>query len=152
MNKAFLREPDDDGQRHCPRCGSLGVLVQQETLDAQLVPAAATAIRAPAYFCPYSTCTVAYFDAFEREVPVSAFRRPVWPKDPAAPLCPCFDLTADDVEADLREGGVRRVRSVVERARTALARCQQCSPTGQPCIGEVQRYFLHRRQALGGGP
>ena len=27
MNKAFVREPDDTGQRNCPRCRSLGTPV-----------------------------------------------------------------------------------------------------------------------------
>ena len=27
MNKAFVREPDDDGRAYCPRCNSLGAPV-----------------------------------------------------------------------------------------------------------------------------
>ena len=43
MNKAFVREPDDTGAGHCPRCGSLGIAVGAETLAAQLVEAGSRA-------------------------------------------------------------------------------------------------------------
>src|SRR5215469_13321476 len=38
MNKAFVREPDDLAGAQCPRCGSLGIAVSGETLNAQLSP------------------------------------------------------------------------------------------------------------------
>ena len=44
-------------------------------------------------------------------------RHPVYPKDPQAPICACFGLTAEDVEADIREGGVTRVRALIEKAK-----------------------------------
>ena len=32
MNTAFVREPDDTGQLHCPACGSLGTAVERDAL------------------------------------------------------------------------------------------------------------------------
>ncbi len=151
MNKAFVREPDDTGARHCPRCGSLGWAVPAETLPAQLRPEHAEAVSHPAFFCPFARCDVVYFDLYERTALVNCLRRPVYPKDPEAPLCACFGLTCDDVEADLNEGGVCRVRSVVERAKTAEARCRELAPSGQSCVAEVQRYYF-KRQAQRGTP
>lgn len=142
MNKAFVREPDDNGQRHCPSCGSLGVPVPAGTVAAHVRPAAGERLAETAYFCPFPRCTVAYFDLFERSVPVEALEHPVYPKDADAPLCPCFGLTRDDVEADVREGTPRRVRELVARAKSPAARCAELSPTGQSCLGEVQRYYL----------
>jgi hypothetical protein len=38
MNKAFIREPEDDGHEFCPRCGSLGVPVETGPIDANIGP------------------------------------------------------------------------------------------------------------------
>lgn len=145
MNKAFVREPDDSGERHCPQCGSLGVPVSGETLDAHLVADARRELSETAFYCPYPRCDVAYFDLFERVVGTTSLVDPAYPKDPTAPLCRCFGLTIDDVEADIQEGGVKRVRAVVDRAKTSEARCHVAAPDGRSCVPEVQRYYLRAR-------
>ena len=128
MNKAFVREPDDTGERNCPACGSLGVPVGRETWQLHVVEAAANALADTAYFCPFARCDVAYFDMFERTVGTGDLQHPVYPKDPQAPICACFGLTAEDVEADIREGGVSRVKALIEKAR---ARRPVASPSRQ---------------------
>jgi hypothetical protein len=82
---------------------------------------------------------------FERLLLTDALVAPVYPKDPAAPLCACFGLTAEDVEADVAEGGVTRVRAVIEKAKSPAAQCQIRAASGQSCIGEVQRYYMKHR-------
>jgi hypothetical protein len=146
MNKAFVREPDDNGQRLCPRCGSIGVLVAWETLEAHLAAEAASALGEPAFYCPFPRCGVAYFDLFDREAPVESLHDAAYPKDTGAPLCRCFGLTTQDVEQDIREGTVKRVRSVVERAKTAEARCHIAAPDGRCCVPEVQRYYFKAKE------
>lgn len=145
MNKAFVREPEDTGQAYCPRCRSLGIAVQEATLTAQLKPEAVSELADTAWFCPFPTCEVAYFDLFERVATIDKLNAPVYPKDPQAPICPCFGFTTDEIEADLAENGVQRTRALVARAKTAEARCQTASPTGQSCVAEVQRYYMKRR-------
>jgi hypothetical protein len=145
MNKAFVREPDDNGQQHCPQCGSLGVPVTHETAAAHLSRQAAEALGEPSFYCPFPRCAVAYFDLFERVTPVEALVDPSYPKDPTAPLCRCFGLTIDDVEEDIREGSVRRVRAIVERSKTAEAHCHVAAPDGRSCVAEVQRYYMRAR-------
>jgi len=54
-------------------------------------------------------------------------------------------LTAEDVEADIAEGGVTRVRAVIEKAKSPAANCRIRAASGQPCIGEVQRYYMKLR-------
>jgi len=150
MNKAFIKEPEQGSTAHCPRCGSLGVGVGEQTLRTLLRPEAQSSVSTSAYFCPFPTCDVVYFDAFERTVSISQLVRPVYPKDPTAPICACFGLTCDDIEEDLAENGVRRTRHVVEQARGPEARCERMSASGQSCVGDVQRYYMQRRQARGG--
>ncbi len=146
MNKAFVREPEDTGQRHCPRCGSLGTPATAAAVREHLLPEAQGSLSETSWFCPFPRCLVAYFDTFERVVTVDQLRCPVWPKDSDAPLCSCFGLTRDDVEQDIREGVVTRVRGVVERAKSPEARCQTLAPAGHSCVAEVQRYYMKLRQ------
>ncbi len=145
MNKAFTREPDSDDYR-CPRCETLGQDVARETLEA-FAPAAAIELLAPGVcYCPTPTCEVVYFDAFERVITTAELPRPVYPKDPDAPICPCFGGTCDEIEQDLAEGSVLRVRRMVEQAKSPQARCQVMTPSGKSCATEVQRYYMQRRQ------
>ena len=145
MNKAFVREPDDTGQRFCPRCGSLGIAIGAATWQAQVASPAGVHLAEPACFCPFAQCEVVYFDEFERIVLAPALAKPVYPKDPQAPLCGCFGLTTDDIDADLREGGVRRLRELLAKSKSPEAHCQTMSPSGHCCVPEAQRYYMRHR-------
>lgn len=146
MNKAFVREPDDTGDLRCPRCGSLGISVGAATLDAQLPANVRAGVANSAFFCPFPTCEAVYFDMFDRVIEATAVGRAIYPKDPEAPLCGCFGLTADDIEQDLREGAPTRVKSLLAQAKSPAAQCEIKSPTGQCCLPDVQKYYLQRRQ------
>jgi hypothetical protein len=147
MNKAFVKEPDGTAAPLCPRCGSLGQAVGPTTLGAHLTDAARRNLSDAAWFCPYARCEVAYFDLFDRVVGVETLAKPVYPKDPDAPICACFGFTSEEVEQDIREGGATRVRALVAKARSPEARCAVMAANGQSCIGEVQRYFMRLREA-----
>lgn len=141
MNKAFMREPDQTAER-CPRCGAQGESVRSETLRFHLPKDQWGRVAETANFCPSPQCEVAYFDAFERFVLADELNRPVYPKDPTAPLCACFGLTREDVEADVREGGVIRTKAALEKAKSPEARCAQMAGNGQSCIAYVQKYYM----------
>ena len=149
MNKAFVKEQDSTEGR-CPRCGSPGTVVFQETLRAHLAADVVQHLTESAFFCAQPRCSVVYFDLFDRVVEESAVKTPVHPKNPAAPLCACFGLTRADVEEDIREGGVTRTRACVERAKSPAARCAVASPSGQSCVAEVQRYYMKLRSQESG--
>jgi len=144
MNKAFVKEQDSTEGR-CPKCGSPGTPVFQETLRAHLSSEALDHLTDSAFFCAQPRCSVVYFDLFDRVVEEGAVQTPVYPKNPEAPLCACFGLTCEDVDEDIREGVVTRTRACVERAKSADARCAIASPSGQSCVAEVQRYYMKRR-------
>jgi len=146
MNKAFVREPDPTAD-YCPRCGSKGEPVGAETLAAHLTAEQQGRITQTACFCPSPNCEVAYFDTFERFIPAAELARPVYPKDPAAPICACFGLTREDIERDIEEGVVTRTRAAIEKARSPQARCGRKAANGQPCIAYVQKYYMQNRQA-----
>lgn len=145
MNKAFVREPDDTGALHCPACGSLGVAVVRENWQAHVKEAFASGLAETAFFCPYAKCDVVYFDMFERRVTTDMVRHPVYPKDPVAPICGCFGLTREDVQADIDEGGVTRVRALLAKAKSPEARCRTLAADGRSCVPEVQRTYMKLR-------
>ncbi len=146
MNKAFVREADHDGE-YCPRCGSKGQQVGRETIQSYLPDGATPTVTDPANFCPSPQCEVVYFDAFERVMLSGDLDRPVYPKDPEAPLCACFGLTRQDIEQDVREGVVTRVKAIIEKAQSPEARCARMAANGQPCVAYVQKYYLRCREA-----
>jgi hypothetical protein len=146
MNKAFVREADHDGE-YCPRCGSKGQQVGRETIQSYLPHGTTPTVTDPANFCPSPQCEVVYFDAFERVMLAGDLSRPVYPKDPDAPLCACFGLTRQDIEEDVREGVVARVKAIIEKAQLPEARCSQMAANGQPCVAYVQKYYLRCREA-----
>lgn len=144
MNKAFTREPDPTNEA-CPVCGAEGLGVREETLQAFLEPDVRRQLAQTASFCPTPSCPVAYFDAFERSVPVVELRQPAYPKDAAAPICPCFGLTCDDIDEDVREGVVTRTRAAVQRAKSPEAQCAVKSPSGRSCVAAVQAYYMRQK-------
>lgn len=144
MNKAFVREPDSDSGR-CPRCDSPGQSVGVETLTAWVPAEHRGDLASSAYFCPYAKCPVVYFDSFERVVEQDVIARPIYPKDPTAPLCGCSGLTLEDIEADLAEGAPTRTRKAIELAKSPDARCVTLNPSGHSCVADVQRCYLQRK-------
>ncbi len=141
MNKAFIREPDNTAY-YCPRCESKGEPVGGETLGSFLTDQQRQAIADPANFCPSPKCKVVYFDSFERTVLAGDIQRPVYPKDPAAPICGCFGLTGEDIEQDVREGVTARVKGILEKAKLPAAQCRKMAANGKPCIAYVQKYYM----------
>jgi hypothetical protein len=141
MNKAFVREPDQTGDI-CPKCGSAGQPVGGEVLRNYLSPEKRRTLAEPANFCPSPRCEVVYFDAFERIVSTKELEKPVYPKNPDAPLCACHGLTRREVEQDVAEGGVTRVRAIIEKAKSPDARCAHLAANGRSCEAYVQKCYM----------
>lgn len=150
MNKAFCKEPDAGAPPRCPGCGHDGTQVAEATLRAHVAADQADALGEPAYFCGVDTCPIAYFDLLSRSVSAAEARGLFWPKDPSGPLCACYGLSPDDIEADLADGTPTRVREVVRRAGLPEADCATRSADGRSCVARVQKFYLRRRAELGG--
>ena len=145
MNKAFIREPEMDGRAFCPRCGTLGAAVESGPLDRYIKPDARTKLGESAWFCSYAHCDVAYFNLFEGVVLVGELSRSVYPYDLDAPLCGCFGLDYNDVEADVREGTPTRIRRLLQKSQSPEARCEALAPDGRCCMGTVQELYMRLR-------
>jgi hypothetical protein len=145
MNKAFVKEPEFDGRAYCPRCGSLGTPVGAGPLDAHIWAESRLKMHDAAWFCGFPRCEVAYFNIFEAVVTVDELKAPVYPKDLDAPLCACFGLTYDDVEADVGEPQPTRIRAVLAKSKTTDAQCQTLAADGQCCMKAVQELYMKLR-------
>lgn len=142
MNKAFVREPDDDGRAYCPRCKSLGTSVGAGALETHIRPESRGKLQEAAWFCPFPHCEVAYFNQLETVVTVDELNGPIYPKDPAAPICACFGMTYEDVSADVSEGAPTRTRNLLAKAKSTEARCATLAADGHSCVAAVQQLYM----------
>ncbi len=144
MSRAFIKEPEPEVPR-CPApagCGGIGVPVSRKTLLAQLPESVARAFAESAYYCGNPSCPVGYFDAWGTQAPANLLRRQTYPKNPAAPLCSCFGITADAIREEAVVGRKDLMRELVTRAESDEARCETEAPCGGSCLIEARRVFL----------
>ena len=145
MNKAFVREAESsDG--YCPRCGALGTAASSAAMDTHIAPRSRRSMGETAWFCGFARCDVAYFNALETVVRVTELVKPVYPKDPGAPICPCFGFTVDEIRADIRDGTPVRIRELLAKSQSPQAHCNRSAPDGKCCMREVQRLFIKMRE------
>jgi hypothetical protein len=145
MNKAFVREPEFDGRAYCPRCGTQGLPVGSGPLDTHIRAESRAKMQDAAWYCSYGRCDVVYFNQFETVVSTDELKAPVYPLDLDAPICACFGLVYDDIEADVREGHPTRIRELLAKSQSPAARCQTLALDGQCCMREVQRLYMKLR-------
>jgi hypothetical protein len=148
MNKAFVREPEDDGRAYCPRCRSLGLAVEAGPLDTHIRPEFRSKLREAAWFCNFPRCDVAYFNDFDVIVTIDELNAPVYPKDAHAPLCACFGFSYDDVLADVDDSTPTRIRALLAKSKSPEARCRTVAADGRCCMTAVQElYFKLKAQS-----
>jgi hypothetical protein len=144
MNKAFVREPEFDGRAYCPHCRSLGIEVNNATLDRHIHQQSRSRMGDSAWFCEYARCDVVYFDLFEQFVAVDQLQGTVYPKDPAAPICACFGFTLEDIEADVGDGTPTRIRELLAKSKSSEAQCLTLAADSRCCMREVQRLYMRQ--------
>jgi hypothetical protein len=149
MNKAFVREPEDDGRAFCPQCGALGLPVGAGPLDTHLQPSARGKLGAGGWFCGYPPCPVAYFDLLGGRASVEELNAPVFPKNPQGSLCACFGFHESDILADVEEGTPSRIRELLARSQSPAARCATLAADGRCCMTEIKRLYMKLRAARG---
>jgi hypothetical protein len=146
VNKAFVREPDEPDDVHCPACGAIGQAVSADAVKRQLPEHAGSDLAHGALYCPSPRCAVGYFDAVGRTVAADALREPIYPKPRDAPVCLCTGVTADDIVADARNHDPTRVRAILARCREHGEQCATRTPNERPCEATVQQLYLRTIQ------
>jgi hypothetical protein len=119
--------------------------VEAGPLDTHIRPESRAKVYDSAWFCGYGRCDVAYFNLFDAIVRMGELKAPVYPYEPNAPICACFGLTYDDVEADVREGTPTRIRELLAKSKSPEARCQTLAADGRCCMTAVQELYLRLR-------
>jgi hypothetical protein len=147
MNKAFVREPESDGRAFCPRCGSLGLPVEHGPLDEHIRPEARNKLGDTAWYCGFPRCEVAYFNLFDAVVLLEELKAAVYPHDLNAPICACFGLGYDEVEADVRDGRPTRIRELLAKSQSPAAQCERLAADGRCCLPTVQELYMRLREA-----
>jgi Zinc binding domain len=145
MNKAFVREPDDDGRAYCPRCRTLGIPVEAGALDSHIRPESRAKMHDAAWFCRFPRCDVAYFNQYDAVVLAGELKSPVYPKDANAPICACFGFTYDEVVADVDAGTPTRIRELLAKSKSPAAHCQTLAADGRCCMTAVQELYMKLR-------
>jgi hypothetical protein len=124
----------------CPRCGLKGSAVQEITLKALLRGAALARRCADRHlFCPQESCAVVYFAAGE-EFTVADVAAPVFQKQPPGNrlICPCFDVTEDDIRQELAETGhCTAQKRIMELVKIGSCACELRNPQGTCCLGNI---------------
>ena len=148
MNKAFVKE-DDDREPRCPQpegCGGPGVAVPPATVAAQAPETAVAALSDDVLYCLDPACEVGYFDPWGATIPATALASLSWPKDPNAPLCPCFGMTREDVIEDAERKDPSRLRELIAKSEGPDASCTTRTPDGRCCVTEARRLYLRHLQ------
>jgi hypothetical protein len=111
-------------------------------LDRYVLPEARSKFLHDAWFCSTATCDVVYFSESGLAVTTDELVRPVYPKDPDAPICACFGFTYDDAAADVAEGTPTRTRGLLAKAKSGAADCANLAADGRSCVATVQELYL----------
>jgi hypothetical protein len=150
MNKAFVREPDLT-DAVCPACGGVGDAVDWETVTSIVKPEflspVAPVTRDAVSYCGTPSCSIIYFDSLGRSIGREVMKTPSFPKDPTAPICPCFGFSTDEIELDLAEGAPTRTRAAIKRAQSDEADCIHRHPSGKSCAADLQSYYIRRQSS-----
>jgi hypothetical protein len=146
MSRAFMKESEPADPR-CPECSALGEPVGLVTLKGHLEPEDCSSLGAKAFYCVNSGCHTAYFNAWGVSVPFERMTRTAYPKDPDAPICPCFGMTVAEVVEDARAGNRDRIRDLATRAQGPQAHCAENCPDGTTCLPRVLRLFRETFEA-----
>ncbi|MBM3984539.1 MAG: hypothetical protein FJ296_02420 [Planctomycetes bacterium] len=154
MSRAFIREAETPGPG-CPSppgCGGAGVPVSQVTLRARLGPDVAARFAGEAFFCPDPACTVAYFDTRGERATRDELLEPAFPKHRGAPLCPCFGVSREALEALAQRGDTAGLRAFLERTTSPEACCVSRAADGRSCATEARRVFLRALEGRAADP
>lgn len=140
------------GETACPRCGVVGRVVADETIQAILKPGHADGLLAvERCFCRTPSCPVLYYGADGRVVEkgASSVRIGVKETEDPIPLCYCFEFTRADVRREVAETGDSTIPDRIDaEIRAGRCACERRNPSGACCLGEVRRSVRDAKAAL----
>ena len=148
MNKAFVREPDTTAD-YCPRCGAQGQPVGREAMRRYVPPRAASHGVRSGRLLPHADVRGGLLRRLRADDSRGRPRAARLSQRPRRPDLRRFGLTRRDIEQDVSEGVVTRVRAILDKSKTPAARCADMSANGQCCVAYVQKYYMQCREGKG---
>lgn len=142
MNKAFMKEPEQETRVFCPQCGNPAAEVTRAVLDRHISAAARGRLKDRGWYCGVQACDVAYFVEHGAIVFISELAHPVFPYDAKASLCSCFPFFWEDLELDLQDQIPTRIRALYKKSQSEDAHCSELAPDGQCCLKEIQKQYF----------
>jgi len=142
----------NDSHPRCPRCGAVGRVVADETIEAILKPGLAISLLAvERRFCRTPSCDALYYGADGRFVEKAAARVRVGIKeseDPI-PLCYCFNFSRADVRREVAQTSECTIPArITAEVRAGRCACEVKNPSGACCLGEVNRAVRDAKDGL----
>ncbi len=148
----FRRTTDETA---CPRCGEVGRVVADETIQAILKPGHADGLLVvERRFCKTPGCAVLYYGADGRVVETGAasVRVGVKETDDPVPLCYCFGFSRADVRRQVAERGDSDIPArITAEVRAGRCSCEVRNPSGTCCLGDVNKAVKEAKGALSRG-
>jgi hypothetical protein len=144
--------PQVSSQPLCPRCGEVGRVVADETIQAILKRGAATPLLAlERRFCKTRSCKVLYYGADGRFVEKGAavVRIGVKETEDPIPLCYCFNFSRADVQREVAEAGSSSIPArITAEVKAGRCACEVKNPSGACCLGEVNKAVKDARETI----
>ncbi len=131
--------PEFKKKELCPRCNEAQNITSYQTVLHHLAQPYSHALSEDNgyYFCKNNQCDVVYFDTKGTLFELGDVRGKIGEKDhsPKRQICYCFDVTFDQVEAEIEEHGFSSIKEFV-KSQTKLKNCacEIRNPTGKCCL------------------
>src|SRR6266851_5607263 len=130
-------------QSACPRCGTVGRVVEDQTIEAILkLPQTLSLLAAGRRFCRTPSCEVVYYGDDGRVVDKhdTPIRVGLKEREDPIPLCYCFGFSAADVRREIAETGSCTIpERITAGIRAGRCSCEVMNPSGTCCLGEVNK-------------
>ncbi len=150
--KCEVPGPKAEGRPSCPRCGAVGRVVGDQTIEAILRPGLVTMLlEVERRFCRAPTCDVLYYGADGRFAGKGAAAVRVDIKESAdpVPLSYCLGFSRADVRKEIAETGNCTIPSrITSEVRAGRCACEVKNPSGACCLGDVNKAVNDAKDAL----
>lgn len=143
------KTPKASGPTPCPRCSAVGKTVSLVTLGAMLPPEAAASFPEGGWFCRTVACPVLYYGEASQTANKELARVRVGCKETLAPLllCYCFEVTKEDIEAEVAATGRSTASErIKEFIRAGQCDCERKNPAGVCCLGDIRAAEVSARK------
>jgi hypothetical protein len=123
----------------CPQCSTDCKQVTLRTLYHQVrFPENQQLASESYYFCPLSTCSIAYFSSTGQHIAKSHLITQQAMQDDT--LCYCFDITSACYQSALQSDNADSIKDfVIQRTKLAECACEIRNPSGLCCLARFKQ-------------